>query len=155
MPPYEDCGEKPHFQLDNLTYRNKSLSRIGHAIEEIDQLLNSIDMDLQELSLKSLGIGVFLGKTKQYANKIDASAKQLKSYAQKLGDDDLKNCFTSIADWFNSNDYKTPRGKMFHGSHVHSIVKKKKTREVRLNHRYEPKLSNFALRFVDRTLINQ
>ena len=71
-----------------------------HAIEEIDQLLNSIDMDLQELSLKSLGIGVFLGKTKQYANKIDASAKQLKSYAQKLGDDDLKNCFTSIAELF-------------------------------------------------------
>ena len=71
-----------------------------HAIEEIDQLLNSIDMDLQELSLKSLGIGVFLGKTKQYANKIDASAKQLKSYAQKLGDDDLQNCFTSIADLF-------------------------------------------------------
>ena len=70
-----------------------------HAIEEIDQLLNSIE-DLQELSLKSLGIGVFLGKTKQYANKIDASAKQLKSYAQKLDDDDLKNCFTSVAELF-------------------------------------------------------
>jgi len=62
--------------------------------------------------------------------------------------------YTQIADWLNSNDYKTPRDKMFHGSHAHSIVKKKKTREVRLNRRYEPKLSNFALRFVDRTLIN-
>ena len=75
------------------------LEEEDRAIEEIQQRLNSID-DLQELSLKSLGIGVFLGKTKQYANKIDTSAKQLKSYAQKLGDDDLKNCFTSIAELF-------------------------------------------------------
>jgi len=63
--------------------------------------------------------------------------------------------YRQIADWLNQNDYKTPRGKMFHGSHAHSIVKKKKTREVRLNRRYTPKLSGFALRFVDRTLINQ
>jgi len=63
--------------------------------------------------------------------------------------------YRQIADWLNQNDYRTPRGKMFHGSHAHSIVKKKKTREVRLTRRYPPKLSNFALRFVDRTLINQ
>ena len=63
--------------------------------------------------------------------------------------------YVEIANWLNENDYKTPRGKKFHGSHAHSIVKKKKTREVRLNRRYEPKLSNFALRFVDRILINQ
>jgi len=63
--------------------------------------------------------------------------------------------YQQIADWLNSNDYTTPRGKMFHGSHAHSIVKKKKTREIRLNQMYPPKLSGFALRFVDRTLINQ
>ena len=63
--------------------------------------------------------------------------------------------YRQIADWLNQNDYKTPRGKMFHGSHAHSIGKKKKTREIRLNQMYPPKLSNFALRFVDRTLINQ
>jgi len=63
--------------------------------------------------------------------------------------------YRQIADWLNQSDYKTPQGKMFHGSHAHSIVKKKKTREVRLNRRYEPKLSKFALTFVDRILINQ
>ena len=63
--------------------------------------------------------------------------------------------YRQIAYWLNQNDYKTPRGKMFHGSHVHSIVKKKRVREVRLTKMYPPKLSNFALRFVDRTLINQ
>ena len=73
--------------------------------EDIDQLLDSNDDEidqelLQELSLRTVSIGVFLAKAKQYANKIDTSAKQLKSYAQKLGDDDLKNCFTSIAELF-------------------------------------------------------
>jgi len=63
--------------------------------------------------------------------------------------------YKKIADWLNQNDYRTPRGKMFHGSHAHSIVKKKKTREVRVTRRYPPKLSGFAIRFVDRTLINQ
>ena len=62
--------------------------------------------------------------------------------------------YRQIADWLSQNEYKTRRGKKFHGSHAHSIVKKKKTREVRLTRRYPPKLSNFDLRFVDRTLIN-
>ena len=63
--------------------------------------------------------------------------------------------YQQIADWLNENDYKTPRGKKFLNAHAHSIVKKKKVREVRLTKMYPPKLSNFALRFVDRTLINQ
>ena len=63
--------------------------------------------------------------------------------------------YQQIADWLNENDYTTPRGKKFLNAHAHSIVKKKKIREVRLTKVYPPKLSNFALRFVDRTLINQ
>ena len=62
--------------------------------------------------------------------------------------------YQQIADWLNENDYKTPRGKKFLNAHAHSIVKKKKIREVRLTKMYPPELSNFALRFVDRTLIN-
>ena len=62
--------------------------------------------------------------------------------------------YQQIADWLNENNYKTPRGKKFLNAHAHSIVKKKKIREVRLTKMYPPKLSNFALRFVDRTLIN-
>ena len=62
--------------------------------------------------------------------------------------------YRQIADWLNQNDYKTPRGKKFLNAHAHSIVKKKKIREVRLTKMYPSKLSNFALRFVDRTLIN-
>ena len=62
--------------------------------------------------------------------------------------------YTQIANWLNENNYKTPRGKKFQGSHAHSIVKKKRIRESRSTQRYSPRLSNFGIRFVDRTLIN-
>jgi hypothetical protein len=62
--------------------------------------------------------------------------------------------FNKIADWLNENDYPTPRGNKFRSPHVHSIVKKKKIRDVRLNKMYEPVLSNFSLQFIDNTIIN-
>ena len=63
--------------------------------------------------------------------------------------------FQQIADWLNENGYSTVRGKKFRNAHAHSIVKKKKVRDVHILKKYEPKLSNFALRFLDKTLINQ
>ena len=62
--------------------------------------------------------------------------------------------YQQIADWFNSNDYKTTRGHKFFNSSAQSIVKKKQLRDARLNKKYPPKLSNFDVRFVDKTLIN-
>ena len=62
--------------------------------------------------------------------------------------------YQQIADWFNSNDYTTPRGHKFYNSSAQSIVKKKQLRDARLNKKYPPKLSNFDVRFVDKTLIN-
>lgn len=63
--------------------------------------------------------------------------------------------FQQIADWLNENDYLTPRGKRFRNAHAHSIVKKKGIREVRLNRKYAPKLSNFSLKIIDKTVISQ
>ena len=62
--------------------------------------------------------------------------------------------YQQIADWLNSNDFTTPRGKTFFNSSVQSIVKKKHLRDARLTKRYPPKFSNFAISFVDKTLIN-
>ena len=62
--------------------------------------------------------------------------------------------YQQIADWLNSNDYKTIWGKRFYNSSAYSIVKKKRLRDARLNKKYPPKRSNFALRFVDRTRAN-
>jgi hypothetical protein len=54
----------------------------------------------------------------------------------------------------NSNGFTTPRGKRFFNSSAQSIVKKKHLRDARLSKRYPAKLSNFAMSFVDKTLIN-
>ena len=62
--------------------------------------------------------------------------------------------YQQIADWFNSNDYTTPRGKKFFNSSCHSIVKKKHLRDARLSKRHPWTISNFGISFVDRTLIN-
>ena len=63
--------------------------------------------------------------------------------------------YKQSADWLNENGYTTPRGKKFRNAHTHSIVKKKKIRDVRLNQYYEPILTDFSLRFIDKTLVNQ
>ena len=63
--------------------------------------------------------------------------------------------FTKIANWLNERGYSTVRGRVFQSSHVHSIVTKKTVSNERLTRRYEPRLSNFGLRLVDRTLTNQ
>lgn len=63
--------------------------------------------------------------------------------------------YKQIADWMNENGYKTPRGKKFRNAHAHSIVNKKKARDVTVNKIYEPIISNFSLQFIDRTLVNE
>ena len=63
--------------------------------------------------------------------------------------------YKQSADWLNENGYTTPRGKKFRNAHTHSIVKKKKIREVRITKLYEPELTDFQLRFVDKTILNQ
>ena len=62
--------------------------------------------------------------------------------------------YKQIADWLNDNGYKTPRRKRFRNNHVHSIVKKKRIRDFRLSRSYETKLTDFSLRFIDKTKIN-
>ena len=63
--------------------------------------------------------------------------------------------FQQIAKWFRNNGYETVTGKTFRSAHVHSIVRKKRVKDERLFKRYAPKLSNFGIRFIDRTLINR
>jgi hypothetical protein len=63
--------------------------------------------------------------------------------------------YQQIADWLNTNDFTTPRGHKFSNAHAQSIVKKKHLRDQRLTKRYPPKLANFAIFFVDKTLINR
>ena len=51
-----------------------------------------------------------------------------------------------ITDHCNDNGYKTPRGHVFKGSHVHSILKKRRIREERINRPYELTFGDWYIR---------
>jgi len=42
---------------------------------------------------------------------------------------------------------------MFLGSHVHSIIKKKMKRDIKLSKKYKSKICDFSLRFIDKNVI--
>ena len=62
--------------------------------------------------------------------------------------------FDQIADWLNKEGYLSIRGKKFRGAHVHSIVKRKKMRDEKLDKKYPEVRSDFKIDVFDKRLIN-
>ena len=62
--------------------------------------------------------------------------------------------FGQIAEWLNKKGYLSVRGKKFKGNHVHSIVKKKRHKDEKLERVYPEVRSDFNLELVDKTLLN-
>ena len=62
--------------------------------------------------------------------------------------------FEQIADWLNKKGYLSVRGKNFKGNHVHSIVKKKRLKDEKLEREYPEVRSDFHLDNFDKTLLN-
>ena len=62
--------------------------------------------------------------------------------------------FDQIAEWLNEKGYLSVPGKKFRGAHVHSIVKKKRLKDEKLERDYPEKWSDFSLEVVDKTLVN-
>ena len=62
--------------------------------------------------------------------------------------------FYQIAEWFNKKGYLSVRGKKFKGNHVHSIVKKKRLKDEKLESKYPEEWSDFSLEVVDKILVN-
>ena len=62
--------------------------------------------------------------------------------------------FDQIAQWLTKKGYLSVRGKKFKGNHVHSIVKKKRLKDAKLERVYPEVRSDFYLDIFDRTLIN-
>ena len=60
----------------------------------------------------------------------------------------------AIAEWLNKEGYLTVRGKRFRGAHVHSILKKKRLKDEKLERVYLEVRSDFYLEVVDKTLVN-
>ena len=62
--------------------------------------------------------------------------------------------FDQIAEWLNRKGYLSIRGKKFRSAHVHSIVKKKRLKDEKLEKEYPEVRSDFSLEVVDKTLLN-
>jgi len=62
--------------------------------------------------------------------------------------------FDQIAEWLNQKGYLSVRGKKFKGNHVHSIVKKERLKDEKLERVYPEVRSDFSLELVDKTLLN-
>ena len=62
--------------------------------------------------------------------------------------------FDQIAEWLNKKGYLSVRGKKFKGNHVHSIVKKKRLKDEKLEKDYPEVWSDFSLEVFDKTLVN-
>ena len=62
--------------------------------------------------------------------------------------------FDQIAEWLNKSGYLSVRGKVFKGNHVHSIMKKKRLKDEKLEREYPEVWSDFSLEVVDKTLVN-
>ena len=62
--------------------------------------------------------------------------------------------YRKIAQWLNEKGYQTLRGNLFSNRHVHSILKRKRQRDERLNREVEVEYKNFDLWFVERKLVN-
>jgi DNA-binding transcriptional MerR regulator len=72
--------------------------------------------------------------------------RQLHSMILEMQD---KGCsYNAIADFLNKNSFKTPRGRSFRNAHAHSIIKKKKIRDERLEREYPDAIENFDILFL-------
>ena len=63
--------------------------------------------------------------------------------------------FNQIADHLNKKGILSVRGKKFRGAHVHSIIKKKRIKDAKLEKEYSEVWSDFRLETFDKTLVNQ
>ena len=61
--------------------------------------------------------------------------------------------FDAIADRLNKEEHLTVRDKMFRGAHVHSILKKRSTKDELLNREHQPVCSDFRMKIVDKTIL--
>ena len=62
--------------------------------------------------------------------------------------------FDQIAEWLNEEGYLSVRGKKFKSAHVHSIVKKKRLKDDKLERDCPEVRSDFKLEIFDKRLIN-
>ena len=81
------------------------------------------------------------------------SQYQLSLYEAIIAHREKESNFDQIAEWLNRKGYLSVRGKKLKGNHLHSILKKKRLKEEKLEREYPEKWSYFSLEVVDKTIL--
>ena len=63
--------------------------------------------------------------------------------------------FNQIAEELNRKGYLSARGKVFKGNHVHSIMKKKRLKDEKIERECPPVWSDFSMEVVDKTIVTK
>ena len=74
------------------------------------------------------------------------SAYQLFQYERITEQREKGKTFEQIAEWVNEKGYLSVRGRKFKGNHFHSIVKKKRLKDKKLERDYSEVRSDFSLK---------
>ena len=61
--------------------------------------------------------------------------------------------FNQVAEYLNKKKILSARGKKFKGSHVHSIIKRKRARYEKLKEKYPEVRSDFYLDIYDKSIL--
>ena len=67
---------------------------------------------------------------------------------------DKRLSYNKIAEWLNKKNYLSARGKILKGNHVHSILKKKRLKDEKLERELPQVWFYFYLDIYDKSLIN-
>ena len=82
------------------------------------------------------------------------SAYQLFLYETIIEHREKGKTFDQIADWLNKRGYLSVRAKKFKGNHLHSIVKRKRLKDEKLERECSEVWSDFNLDIFDKTFVN-
>ena len=84
-------------------------------------------------------INLHIARLSNYQDELHDKIKEL--HDSGLG-------YSRIAYWLNENQYKIPRGHEFKNNHVHSILKKRRIRNEKINRPYELSFEEWYVRDV-------
>ena len=85
--------------------------------------------------------------------KIRTNLRVFFLYETIIGQREKGRTFDQIAEWLDKKGHLSVHGKKFKGNHVHSILKKKRLKDEKLEREYPEVWCDFSFEVVDKSLV--
>ena len=117
---------------------NHKLNPMGHrVVSSKGRTLSIISYLCVNVTVRCINLNIV--RLTDYQDELHDKIKEL--HDSGLG-------YIKISYWLNENQYKTPRGHEFKNNHFHSILKKRRKRNARINRPYELKFGDWYVKEV-------